>query len=165
MLTDSMPVITCSGKRKAKGAKEITDKGFCSSKGMYYPKMSITHFPSCPEEALPAKNGPQRTEARPSRDGMSVENGTQQNNPARPGRNVNEKGGTADTCRGCVHPLSCPTQNQPVPITFRPWPGRVVFPVFPFLPTFRPGRDGLTGGYSVCCRQAVFSSGHDRRNV
>jgi hypothetical protein len=36
MLIDSMPVITCSGKRKAKVAKEITDKGFCSTKGMYY---------------------------------------------------------------------------------------------------------------------------------
>jgi hypothetical protein len=35
-LVDSMPVITCSGKRKAKVAKEITDKGFCSTKGIYY---------------------------------------------------------------------------------------------------------------------------------
>ncbi|GHV60694.1 transposase [Bacteroidia bacterium] len=35
-LIDSMPVITCSGKRKAKVAKEITDKGFCSTKGIYY---------------------------------------------------------------------------------------------------------------------------------
>jgi hypothetical protein len=31
-----MPVITCSGKRKAKVAKEITYKGFCSTKGIYY---------------------------------------------------------------------------------------------------------------------------------
>lgn len=36
MLIDSMPIITCSGKRKAKVAKEITDKGFCSTKGIYY---------------------------------------------------------------------------------------------------------------------------------
>ncbi|MDR1454431.1 MAG: transposase, partial [Tannerella sp.] len=36
MLTDSMPLITCSGKRKAKVAKEITGKGFCSAKGTYY---------------------------------------------------------------------------------------------------------------------------------
>lgn len=35
-LLDSMPVITCSGKRKGKVAKEITDKGFCSTKGIYY---------------------------------------------------------------------------------------------------------------------------------
>jgi len=33
---DSMPIITCSGKRKAKVATELTDKGFCSTKNMYY---------------------------------------------------------------------------------------------------------------------------------
>lgn len=35
-LLDSMPIITCSGKRSGKVANEITDKGFCSTKGMYY---------------------------------------------------------------------------------------------------------------------------------
>lgn len=35
-LLDSMPIITCSGKRKGKVATEITDKGYCSTKGMYY---------------------------------------------------------------------------------------------------------------------------------
>lgn len=35
-LLDSMPIITCSGKRKGKVAKEITDKGYCSTKSMYY---------------------------------------------------------------------------------------------------------------------------------
>jgi len=35
-LLDSMPVITCSGKREGKVAREITDKGFCSTKGIYY---------------------------------------------------------------------------------------------------------------------------------
>ena len=35
-LLDSMPVITCSGKRQGKVATEITDKGYCSTKGMYY---------------------------------------------------------------------------------------------------------------------------------
>lgn len=35
-LLDSMPIITCSGKRTSKVATEITDKGFCSTKGMYY---------------------------------------------------------------------------------------------------------------------------------
>ena len=35
-LIDSMPIITCSGKRQGKVAREITDKGFCSTKGIYY---------------------------------------------------------------------------------------------------------------------------------
>jgi len=35
-LLDSMPIITCSGKRKAKVAAEITDKGYCSTKSMFY---------------------------------------------------------------------------------------------------------------------------------
>jgi hypothetical protein len=35
-LMDSMPIITCSGKRSGKVAKELTDKGFCSTKGIYY---------------------------------------------------------------------------------------------------------------------------------
>lgn len=33
---DSMPIITCSGKRSAKVAPELTDKGYCSTKSMYY---------------------------------------------------------------------------------------------------------------------------------
>lgn len=35
-LLDSMPIITCSGKRKGKVAREIIDKGYCSTKSMYY---------------------------------------------------------------------------------------------------------------------------------
>jgi len=35
-LLDSMPIITCSGKRTGKVAKELTDKGFNSTKGFYY---------------------------------------------------------------------------------------------------------------------------------
>jgi hypothetical protein len=35
-LIDSMPIITCSGKRSAQVAREITDKGYCSTKGIYY---------------------------------------------------------------------------------------------------------------------------------
>lgn len=35
-LVDSMPIIICSGKRNSKVAQEITDKGFCSTKGIYY---------------------------------------------------------------------------------------------------------------------------------
>ena len=35
-LVDSGPVMTCSGKRSGKVAREITDKGYCSAKGTYY---------------------------------------------------------------------------------------------------------------------------------
>ena len=35
-LLDSLPIITCSGKRTGKVAREITDKGFCSTKSLYY---------------------------------------------------------------------------------------------------------------------------------
>jgi len=35
-LLDSMPIITCSGKRTGKVAREITDKGYNSTKGFYY---------------------------------------------------------------------------------------------------------------------------------
>jgi hypothetical protein len=35
-LMDSLPIITCSGKRSPSVAKEITDKGYCSTKSMYY---------------------------------------------------------------------------------------------------------------------------------
>lgn len=33
---DSLPIITCSGNRIGKVAREITDKGYCSTKSMYY---------------------------------------------------------------------------------------------------------------------------------
>ena len=33
---DSLPIITCSVKRTPSVAKEITDKGYCSTKSMYY---------------------------------------------------------------------------------------------------------------------------------
>jgi hypothetical protein len=37
LLIDSMPVVTCKGKnRHAKVAREYVDKGFCSTKNMYY---------------------------------------------------------------------------------------------------------------------------------
>ena len=35
-LIDSLPIITSSGKRPNAVAKELTDKGFCSTKSMYY---------------------------------------------------------------------------------------------------------------------------------
>jgi hypothetical protein len=35
-LLDSMPIITCSGKRLGKVARDLTDKGYCSTKSLYY---------------------------------------------------------------------------------------------------------------------------------
>ncbi|MEI7424755.1 MAG: transposase [Candidatus Staskawiczbacteria bacterium] len=35
-LLDSMPIVTCSGKRSGKVASEITDKTYCSTKNMWY---------------------------------------------------------------------------------------------------------------------------------
>jgi len=35
-LTDSMPIITCSGKRQSKVASELCDKGYNATKNMYY---------------------------------------------------------------------------------------------------------------------------------
>lgn len=40
-LLDSMPIITCSGKRSGKVAPEVTDKGYCSSKSLYYHGMKL----------------------------------------------------------------------------------------------------------------------------
>ena len=35
-LMDSMPIVTCKGSRAGKVARELTDKGYCSSKKMWY---------------------------------------------------------------------------------------------------------------------------------
>lgn len=35
-LIDSMPIITCSGKRTPSVARELTDKGYCSTKSIYF---------------------------------------------------------------------------------------------------------------------------------
>lgn len=35
-LIDSLPIITCSGKRKGKVAPELTNKGYCSTKTLYF---------------------------------------------------------------------------------------------------------------------------------
>jgi hypothetical protein len=35
-LVDSLPIITCSGKRTPTVTKEITDKGYCSTKRIYF---------------------------------------------------------------------------------------------------------------------------------
>ena len=42
-LIDSMPIITCSGKRSGKVARNITNKGFCSTKNLYYYGLKL-HF-------------------------------------------------------------------------------------------------------------------------
>ena len=50
---DSMPIITCSGKRTGKVAREITDKGYCSTKGMYYYGMKLHALGFCRRGRLP----------------------------------------------------------------------------------------------------------------
>jgi hypothetical protein len=35
-LLDSLPIITCSGKRTGRVANDLTDKGYCSTKNLYY---------------------------------------------------------------------------------------------------------------------------------
>lgn len=41
VIVDSMPIITCCGRnRKGKVAKDITDKGYCSTKNLYYHGLS-----------------------------------------------------------------------------------------------------------------------------
>lgn len=35
-VVDSLPIMTCSAKRKAKVARELTAKGYCSTKDLYY---------------------------------------------------------------------------------------------------------------------------------
>lgn len=40
-VVDSLPVIICSGKRRSKVATEISDKGYCSTKSMYYYGLKI----------------------------------------------------------------------------------------------------------------------------
>ena len=44
-LTDSLPIVICKGKnRKAKVAREIVDKGYCSTKNMYYYGLKLHLF-------------------------------------------------------------------------------------------------------------------------
>ncbi|MDO5977071.1 transposase [Flavivirga jejuensis] len=50
---DSMPIITCSGKRAGKIASEITDKGYCSTKSMYYYGMKLHALGFCNTGRLP----------------------------------------------------------------------------------------------------------------
>lgn len=50
---DSMPIITCSGKRSGKVAPEITDKGYCSTKSLYYYGMKLHALGFCNPNKLP----------------------------------------------------------------------------------------------------------------
>lgn len=50
---DSMPIITCSGKRSGKVAREITDKGYCSTKSMYYYGLKLHALGFCNPHRLP----------------------------------------------------------------------------------------------------------------
>jgi hypothetical protein len=50
---DSMPIITCSGKRRARVAREIADKGYCSTKGMYYYGLKLHALGCCRPGRLP----------------------------------------------------------------------------------------------------------------
>ncbi len=52
-LLDSMPIITCSGKRKGKVAREITDKEYCSTKCTYYYGLKLNMLGFRREGALP----------------------------------------------------------------------------------------------------------------
>lgn len=49
-LLDSMPIITCSHRRSGKVARDLTDKGYCSTKKLYYfgVKLHAIAF-SCPK--------------------------------------------------------------------------------------------------------------------
>jgi hypothetical protein len=53
VLTDSMPIITCSHKRKAKVALEMVDKGFCSTKQLHYFGVKLHVVAKSREKTLP----------------------------------------------------------------------------------------------------------------
>jgi len=50
---DSMPIVTCCGKRAGRVAPEITDKGYCATKGMYYYGMKLHALGLCNTGRLP----------------------------------------------------------------------------------------------------------------
>jgi len=52
-LLDSLPVITCSGKRVGKVAPELTEKGYCSTKSMYYYGLKLHTLAFRRENQLP----------------------------------------------------------------------------------------------------------------
>lgn len=52
-LLDSLPIITCSGKRVGKVAPELTEKGHCSTKSMYYYGLKLHALAFRREKQLP----------------------------------------------------------------------------------------------------------------
>lgn len=60
---DSMPIITCSGKRKGKVATELTNKGYCSTKKLHYYGVKLHAIASHRPGALPIPEFLQITQA------------------------------------------------------------------------------------------------------
>lgn len=52
-IVDSMPIITCSGKRAPKVATEIVDKSYCASKSLYYHGVKLHLLSSQVKGTLP----------------------------------------------------------------------------------------------------------------
>jgi len=52
-MVDSMPVITCSAKRNGKVAREVADKGYCSTKSLYYYGVKLHLLTSRVKGSLP----------------------------------------------------------------------------------------------------------------
>jgi hypothetical protein len=52
-LIDSMPIMLCSGKRKGKVAPELSEKSFCSTKGIYYFGVKLHAVAFCRKGKLP----------------------------------------------------------------------------------------------------------------
>lgn len=53
-IVDSLPIVTCKGKnRQGKVAREITNKGYCSTKSMYYHGMKLHMVGSRRKGAMP----------------------------------------------------------------------------------------------------------------
>ncbi len=50
---DSIPIITCSGKRSGKVAPEITDEGYSSTKSLYYYGLKLHALGFCNPNKLP----------------------------------------------------------------------------------------------------------------
>jgi Transposase DDE domain len=52
-LIDSLPIILCSGKRSGKVAPELSNKSYCSSKGIYYFGVKLHAITFCRKGQLP----------------------------------------------------------------------------------------------------------------
>ncbi|MDD4590405.1 MAG: transposase [Parabacteroides sp.] len=64
-LVDSLPVITCAGRnRKGKVAPEITSKGYCSTRNMYYQGLKLHALTSRREGEIPFPESLMFTPAR-----------------------------------------------------------------------------------------------------